>query len=133
MARAGLTLPGNVTAMDPVGYLAMVALESRAAAIATDSGGVQKEAYLAGVPCLTLRGETEWVETVEAGWNRVIGSDSIALRAALADSTFMDRHRPRPSLFGDGQAAERIVGALERLDRRHRTVSGSRLAGAPQS
>ena len=133
MARAGLTLPGNVTAIDPVGYLAMVALESAAAAIATDSGGVQKEAYLAGVPCLTLRGETEWVETVEAGWNRVIGSDSIALRAALADSTFMDRHRPRPSLFGDGQAAERIVGALERLDRRHRSMSGSRLAEAQQS
>ena len=133
MARAGLAAPPNVRPIDPVGYLAMVALESRAAAIATDSGGVQKEAYLAGVPCLTLRGETEWVETVEAGWNRVIGSDPIALRAALADSTFMDRGRPRPSLFGDGQAAERIVGALERLDGRHRSMAGSRLAGAPQS
>jgi UDP-GlcNAc3NAcA epimerase len=133
MARGGLALPGNVTPIDPVGYLAMVALESRAAAIATDSGGVQKEAYLAGVPCLTLRGETEWVETVAAGWNRVIGSDSIALRAALADSTFMDRQRSRPSLFGDGQAAERIVGALERLDGRHRAGAGSRLAEAPRS
>jgi UDP-GlcNAc3NAcA epimerase len=133
MARAALALPGNVQPIDPVGYLAMVALESRAAAIATDSGGVQKEAYLAGVPCLTLRGETEWVETVDAGWNRVIGSDSIALRAALADSTFMDRHRPRPSLFGDGQAAERIVGALERLEGRHRAGAGSRLAEAPRS
>ena len=133
MARAGLAAPHNVRPIDPVGYLAMVALESRAAAIATDSGGVQKEAYLAGVPCLTLRGETEWVETVEAGWNRVIGSDPIALRAALADSTFMDRHRPRPSLFGDGQAAERIVGALERLDGRHRAKAGSRLAQAPHS
>jgi UDP-GlcNAc3NAcA epimerase len=133
MARAGLTLPGNVKPIDPVGYLAMVALESRAAAIATDSGGVQKEAYLAGVPCLTLRGETEWIETVEAGWNRVIGSDPIALRAALADSTFMDRDRPRPSLFGDGQAAERIVAALERLDGRHRAVAGSRQAAAAPS
>jgi UDP-GlcNAc3NAcA epimerase len=133
MARSGLAVPPNVRPIDPVGYLAMVALESRAAAIATDSGGVQKEAYLAGVPCLTLRGETEWVETVEAGWNRVIGSDPIVLRAALADSTFMDRARPRPSLFGDGQAAERIVGALERLDARHRAVAGSRLAGAPRS
>jgi UDP-N-acetylglucosamine 2-epimerase len=133
MARAGLALPGNVQPIDPVGYLAMVALETRAAVIATDSGGVQKEAYLAGVPCLTLRGETEWVETVEAGWNRVIGSDSIALRAALADPTFMDRHRPRPSLFGDGHAAERIVGALERLDGRQRAASASRLAEAPQA
>ena len=133
MARHGLTLPGNVTPVDPVGYLAMVALESRAAVIATDSGGVQKEAYLAGVPCLTLRDETEWVETVDAGWNRVIGSDSIALRTALSDSTFMDRQRPRPSVFGDGQSAERIVGALERLEARHRAGAGSRLAGAPQS
>jgi UDP-N-acetylglucosamine 2-epimerase len=133
MASAGLALPGNVRPIDPVGYLAMVALESRAAVIATDSGGVQKEAYLAGVPCLTLRGETEWVETVEAGWNRVIDSDRIALRAALADPTFMDRHRPRPSLFGDGHAAERIVGALERLDGRQRAASASRLAEAPQS
>jgi UDP-GlcNAc3NAcA epimerase len=133
MARAGLALPGNVRPIDPVGYLAMVALESGAAVIATDSGGVQKEAYLAGVPCLTLRGETEWVETVEAGWNRVIDSDRVALRAALADLTFMDRHRPRPSLFGDGHAAERIVAALERLDGRHLAASGSRLAEAPQS
>jgi len=111
----------------------MVALESRAAAIATDSGGVQKEAYLAGVPCLTLRGETEWVETVDAGWNRVIGSDSVALRAALADSAFMDRDRPRPSLFGDGQAADRIVAALERLHGRQRVAAGSRLAEASPS
>jgi len=133
MTRAGLGLPGNVRPIDPVGYLAMVALESRAAAIATDSGGVQKEAYLAGVPCLTLRGETEWVETVDAGWNRVIGSDSVALRAALADSAFMDRDRPRPSLFGDGQAADRIVAALERLHGRQRVAAGSRLAEASPS
>jgi UDP-N-acetylglucosamine 2-epimerase len=133
MARAGLGLPGNVRPIEPVGYLAMVALESRAAAIATDSGGVQKEAYLAGVPCLTLRGETEWVETVDAGWNRVIGSDSVALRAALADSGFMDRDRPRPSLFGDGQAADRIVAALERLHGSQRVAAGSRLAEASPS
>ncbi|MEO8638750.1 MAG: UDP-N-acetylglucosamine 2-epimerase (non-hydrolyzing) [Chloroflexota bacterium] len=133
MARAGAVLPANVRLTDPVGYLAMVALESRAAAIATDSGGVQKEAYLAGVPCLTLRGETEWVETVDAGWNRVIGSDPIALRAALDDPAFMDRDRPRPSLFGDGQAAGRIVSALERLDGRNRAELGSQLAEASRS
>jgi UDP-GlcNAc3NAcA epimerase len=133
IARSGLAMPGNVRPIDPVGYLAMVALESGAAAIATDSGGVQKEAYLAGVPCITLRDETEWVETVNAGWNRVIGSDPVALRAALDDAAFLDRSRPRPTLFGDGQTAGRIVAALEGLDARHRAGTGSQLAGAPRS
>jgi UDP-N-acetylglucosamine 2-epimerase len=108
-----MTLPPNVVTLEPAGYLAMLALERAAVLVATDSGGVQKEAYLAGTPCVTLRGETEWVETVEAGWNRVAGDDPESLRAALADATFMDRTRPRPELYGDGHAAERIVAALE--------------------
>jgi UDP-N-acetylglucosamine 2-epimerase len=128
MARAGLAVPANVRAIDPVGYLAMVALEAHAAAIATDSGGVQKEAYLAGVPCLTLRSETEWVETVAAGWNRVIAIEPGALRPALDDASFMGRGRPRPSLFGDGQAAGRIVAALEGLQQRHRAPAAEPLA-----
>jgi UDP-GlcNAc3NAcA epimerase len=107
-------LPPNVHAIDPVGFLQMVALEARAHAIATDSGGVQKEAYLSGVPCVTLRSETEWVETVDAGWNRVVDDDPAALRAALADPIFMNRDKPRPALYGDGRAAARIVAALER-------------------
>jgi UDP-N-acetylglucosamine 2-epimerase len=115
LGDSGLALPGNVHAIEPAGYLAMVALERAAWAIATDSGGVQKEAYLAGVPCVTLRGETEWTETVTAGWNRVVGTDPEAVRAALSDEAFLNRSRPRPELFGDGRAAERIVAALERL------------------
>jgi UDP-GlcNAc3NAcA epimerase len=125
LGQSGQALPGNVRSLSPVGYLAMLALERSAAAIATDSGGVQKEAYLAGVPCVTLRTETEWVETVEAGWNRVAGSDESALRDALADRSFMDRERPRPELFGDGHAADRVVAALERVD------TASRKGGAP--
>jgi UDP-GlcNAc3NAcA epimerase len=114
LERAVHGLPPNVRAIDPVGYLEMVALEARAWAIATDSGGVQKEAYLAGVPCITLRSETEWVETVDAGWNRVVDDDPGALRATLEDGAFMRRDKPRPPLYGDGDAAARIVGILER-------------------
>ena len=120
LASGTVALPDNVVTTDPVGYLEMVALETSAFAIATDSGGVQKEAYLAGVPCITLRTETEWVETVSAGWNRVTGLEPGGLAAALADVTFMNRDRPRPQLFGDGRAAERIVASLERLDARVR-------------
>jgi len=121
--RQGARLPANVVAIEPVGHLEMVALEARALAVATDSGGVQKEAYLAGVPCVTLRAETEWVETVEAGWNRVVDADPQAVAAALADDDFMRRDRPRPQLYGDDRAAERIVTALERL---HGQATGAR-------
>jgi UDP-GlcNAc3NAcA epimerase len=128
LVGCGIAAPDNVLLIDPVGYLEMVALERDARAIATDSGGVQKEAYLAGVPCVTLRRETEWVETVEAGWNRVIGDDPLALARVLADPAFMDRSRPRRALFGAGPAAERIVAALERHDQSRRPAGGGHVA-----
>jgi UDP-N-acetylglucosamine 2-epimerase len=118
LAAAGIQLPPSFRIIEPVGYLQMVALERHARAIATDSGGVQKEAYLSGVPCITLRGETEWVETVEAGWNRLVAPRAGAVDAALSDERFMDRSRERPAIFGDGHAAERVVAALERMETR---------------
>lgn len=112
--RAGLPLPSAVTFVEPVGYLEMVALELAAAAILTDSGGVQKEAYLASVPCITLRTETEWPETVTAGWNTVLGDRPAELEAVLEEVLRRGAAQVRPELFGDGRAAGRIVAALER-------------------
>jgi UDP-N-acetylglucosamine 2-epimerase len=100
-----LNVPRQVRIVDPVPYTRMLELERGARAIATDSGGVQREAYLWGVPCVTLREETEWVDTVDAGWNTVVGVDADAFAAALAEP----RPAERPPIFGDGHAAERIA------------------------
>jgi UDP-GlcNAc3NAcA epimerase len=105
--------PG-VRLVPPLGYLDFTALLLHSRAVLTDSGGVQKEAYLAGVPCVTLRDRTEWMETVQAGWNTIVGLDADAARAAL------ERERPaeRPPLYGDGRAGERVVQALLALRER---------------
>ena len=108
--RARLTASGVVLA-PPLGYLDFTALLHHARGMLTDSGGVQKEAYLAGVPCVTLRDTTEWVETVDAGWNVLVDLDADAALRAL------ERRPPpeRPPLYGDGRAGERVVAALSAL------------------
>ena len=103
----GITLPSNVEAIEPLGYLEMLALVEGAEAVVTDSGGLQKEAYWLRVPCVTLRPNTEWVDTVTAGANALAEPDGLA--AALAAASFTD---DAPSLYGDGHAAERIADAL---------------------
>jgi len=111
MERAGIAVQ-KVRLIDPVGYLDMVMLERNAQVVVTDSGGVQKEAYFHGVPCLTLRQETEWTELVEAGWNRLIDPESPSeLSRAVASAA---EHRPTtsPRFYGDGDAAARVVEAL---------------------
>ena len=97
--------------VDPVGYLDMLELERNARLIATDSGGVQREAYFQRVPCLTLRDETEWRETVEAGWNQLVGVDPETVLTAAAAISRPDHH---PPIFGDGHAAEKIVVLIDR-------------------
>jgi UDP-GlcNAc3NAcA epimerase len=96
---------------EPLGYAEFTALLCGARAMLTDSGGVQKEAYLAGVPCITLRANTEWVETVDAGWNTLVDLDARAALAALE----LKPPTEHPQLYGDGHAAERCVTAIGSL------------------
>ena len=95
----------------PVGYLDMLMLEQNARLILTDSGGMQKEAYFFGVPCLTLRPETEWVETVEAGWNVLVEADPMKIAKTIREHSWPTQ--TPPALFGDGDAASKICSYIK--------------------
>jgi UDP-GlcNAc3NAcA epimerase len=109
MEALAYTPAAHVHLIEPVSYLDMVRLARSARLILTDSGGLQKEAYWLGVPCLTLRDETEWVETVETGWNVVVGANTERIVQAVES---FSPPANQPTLYGDGHTAERIVQAL---------------------
>jgi UDP-GlcNAc3NAcA epimerase len=97
---------GLATIVDPLPFLDMIRLQTEARAIVTDSGGIQKEAYFYGVPCVTVRDQTEWTETVDAGWNRLVQPNAVKIAdLALSVKAPLD---PVPGIYGDGDAARRI-------------------------
>lgn len=109
MVEFGLKLPSSVIPIEPLGYLDTLRLETSSRLILTDSGGVQKEAYFHGVPCVTLRDETEWTELVDCGANCLAGSDTDKISKLLNQCNPVEF---RPNIYGDGYAAERIVSDL---------------------
>lgn len=101
----------NIIVIDPIGYLDMLALESNCVKIVTDSGGVQKEAFFMKKPCITMRDETEWVETVENDWNRIVGTDKEKILDAIVN--FIPS-QPQMDIFGDGKSSEKICSIIEK-------------------
>ena len=107
----GLKFNDNVNVVDPIGYLDMLSLEANCSKILTDSGGVQKEAFIFSKPCITLRDETEWIETVENGWNVIVGTDKNKILEAISG---FEPKRLQENIFGDGNAAKKILQVLDR-------------------
>jgi UDP-N-acetylglucosamine 2-epimerase len=109
IASFGLHVGEHVQALDPLGFLDFAAVVSQARVVVTDSGGLQKEAYWFGVPCVTARPSTEWVDTVEVGANVLVDDDPDRLVDAVTHAAMP---RERPVLYGDGHASERIARTL---------------------
>jgi UDP-N-acetylglucosamine 2-epimerase len=109
IAEEGLVLGSHIRVIEPLSYLELASLASQARVIVTDSGGLQKEAYWYGVPCVTVRPSTEWVDTVAEGANVLVDDDPDALAAAVASAAIPPN---RPVLYGDGHASERIAQVL---------------------
>lgn len=109
LAENAVAVPPNMSVIEPLGYLDLAALASQAAVIATDSGGLQKEAYWYGVPCVTMRPSTEWIDTVLVGANTLVDDDPARIAAAIETARMPAE---RPVLYGDGHASERIALVL---------------------
>lgn len=107
-----LSFNTNITLIEPIGYFDMLELESKADFIVTDSGGVQKEAYFFKKPCITLRDQTEWVETVDSGWNKIVGSNYEVILDTIKNITVPNYY---PNLYGDGNSGEKIIEELLKL------------------
>ena len=107
--REALIVPQGVRVLGPLGYVDFLALSSQARVIATDSGGLQKEAYWYGIPCVTLRPSTEWIDTVETGANVLVDDDPAVIASAIREAKMP---YGRPELYGDGHASERISQTL---------------------
>ncbi len=113
MSDYGLKFSDNIIVIDPIGYLDMLALESNCVKIVTDSGGVQKEAFFMKKPCITMRDETEWVETVENDWNRIVGTNKDKILDAILNFV---PSKEQKVIFGDGKSSEKIcdiIGAVK--------------------
>lgn len=128
MDSLGLVPRGRLRVVDPVGYHEMLGLMQNARIVLTDSGGVQKEAYYLGTPCLTLRDSTEWPETVEAGWNRVVGLDQVAILESV--QSWHPVSERSDAMFGGGRAAERMVRVLDEWMRRSSGTPDARSASS---
>ncbi len=112
LSELGLVCPNYVRIIEPVSYLEMIALEQNARAILTDSGGIQKEAYWFKVPCITLREETEWVETVQSGWNVIVGADEQSIINAVSGADKLHAIYQR-AIYGNGDASNRICEIIQ--------------------
>jgi len=103
-------IPENISIIEPLGYLDFIFLQKHSEKIITDSGGIQKEAYLNGIPCITIRPETEWIETVKAGWNVLVGDKMDQL---IENCLHFKPSHNRPRYFGDGDSSKKIISILE--------------------
>lgn len=114
MKKFNIEPASNIKIIDPIGFLEMIWLESQCKCVATDSGGVQKEAYFLQKPCITLREETEWTELVDTGWNVLVGTNSSSIKHAIQNAKVPG---PLENLYGSGNAASLILSTLLGEDR----------------